>query len=636
MKTLYKYIVAAFVAAAPLSCDQIDTNEPSTEENRHSVRIVVGDFPEFGKATSRAIGTQDEGKTSWEVGDELLLSLTSEQYGLQTATISYTEDGWGFQNVAFDFIESEEISVATLYAPCHEWSKEGLTLKQGFLGGEEEYIEALCSIDDNTITISFAGVSRTYSRLRIATLAGQRIVVTTRGFTPAGSEPLSEAMNYSLTADAKGNAYLYGTFAPDAGVSVESQGVVLTEYTFAAEKFPNGTEAGRSYALRATPKYPLSAYHYTTLDVAVEDMNTESLGKNALADSHGAGVALYCEGDVYHYYILKDMVDVSVSVERSCRFEVGEHTIAAKEGAPLLQASADCAIVGGRLTGVASGNGTRNSPYVLINITSGAAFTMNESNVSVVDNNGGTLTAVMIDESSSAEISQSNLTVTSATGLMSNCVYNYGECTIRQSRLEAFSNHCANAAGNDYGQTARAIYSEAKSSTTLLDCYIYGAHSGATIRGKLLVDGGTYYGYSHGGLYISNGRQDTRIFNAAIGECDLPEGFIDDGVAGTNHAGIYIGGSSNMTLYVDNCDFYGVQQPIVLRGSSGESNNTLCISNSRINLDYTHYGVRNDGSNQIKIGKNNNFGVDDLKYARNYELTDVYYGQDAVAMTTVR
>ena len=634
MKTLYNYLLTAILAVAALACNH--PTEPSVEENRHSVRVVVGNFPEFDRATNRAIGTQDEGKTNWEIGDELLVSLTSEQCGVQTATISLTEAGWHLNDVPLEYIEGEQLSATALYAPCYEWAEKSLVLKQGCNAGQEEYLEAVCSMDNNTLTISFEGVERTYSRLRIATLAGLRIVVTTSGFTPAGSQPRSETMSHTLTADAKGNAYLYGTFAPDASVCIESEERVLATYTFAADRFPNGTEAGRSYALQATPQYPLSTHHYASLEEAVADMNAQSVGTNALANSRGARVALYCENGLYHYYILEDMADVSVSVERNCVFELGEHTLTAKENSPLLQAKADCAVVGGSLTGVADGNGTKNSPHVLIHITSDAAFTMEGSNVSVVDNNGGTITALMVDEGCSAKVTKSNLIVTSATGLMSNCVYNQGECTIEQSRLEALSNHCANAAGNDYGQTARAIYSETNSTTTLLDCHIYGAHSGATIRGKLTVDGGTYYGYSHGGLYVSNGRQDTRILNASINECDLPEGFIDDGVAGTNHAGIYIGGSSNMTLYVDNCDFYGLQQPIVLRGSSGESNNTLCISNSRINLNYTHYGIRNDGSNQIKIGVNNNFGVDDLKYARNYELTDDDYGQESAVETNLQ
>ncbi|MBR4967183.1 MAG: leucine-rich repeat protein, partial [Bacteroidaceae bacterium] len=67
------------------------------------------------------------------------------------------------------------------------------------------------------------------------------------GATPVATEP------YTLTTDEKGNAYLYGTFAEGATVSVKQGDVVLKDYTFTAEKNPNGTEHNKSYALDARP-----------------------------------------------------------------------------------------------------------------------------------------------------------------------------------------------------------------------------------------------------------------------------------------------------------------------------------------------------------------------------------------------
>ena len=627
MKAVYKYVLMALTLGVALSCSPIDNSDSTIHENRQGWVVVVGNFPQFDQATNRAIGTQDEGKTRWVVGDELLISLTSEHYGLQTAIISYGEDGWSFEDVTFEYLENETPVATAIYAPCFEWADNHFTPKENKTVGEDEYIEGHCTVEGNTLSISFAGVSRNYSRLRIATLAHQTLTVTTNGFTPAGEQSHSANINYQLSADNLGNAYLYGTFAPDSNVTVESVGVVLAEFTFTADAFPNGTKEGKSYALRAIPQYPLSVYHYDSFTTAIEDVNNNCLGANAIANSRGACVAIYKENESYHLHLLEDISEVAVTIEKNCVLDMAEHTLTAKENQPLLQVGANCSIRGGKLEGRSNGIGSQGEPYVFIDVTSGAILTMEDIQANVVDSNGGTVSAVMVAEGSYAKISQSHLIVTSQTGLMSNCVYNYGECIIEQSRLEAFSNHCANAAGNNYGQTARALYSEASSTTTFLDSYIYGAHSGATIKGSLSIDGGTYCGYSHGGLYISNSGKSTHIINATIKECDLAEGFIDDGVAGTNHAGIYIGGSSNMAIYVDNCNFYGLQQPIVLRGSSGESNNILYISNSSINLDYTHYGVRNDGSNQIKIGINNNFGVDDLKYARNYELTEEEYSQ---------
>ena len=44
---------------------------------KKNVQLVVREFPSFGDSQTRAIGTPDEGKTSWAVGDELL--ITSRQ-----------------------------------------------------------------------------------------------------------------------------------------------------------------------------------------------------------------------------------------------------------------------------------------------------------------------------------------------------------------------------------------------------------------------------------------------------------------------------------------------------------------------------------------------------------------------------
>jgi hypothetical protein len=346
---------------------------------------------------------------------------------------------------------------------------------------------------------------------------------------------------------------------------------------------------------------------------------------NTIEDKSSAKVAVEWYDNRYRCYILKDLDNVSVNVSRNSVIDLMGHKLTAAQSMKMFDLHAECEILNGVLSGTSGGSGTRNEPHVFINVSADAVLSMSGISGSFFDRDGGTISGISIGEGGFAHISGSDINVISKEGLMSTCISNYGNCILESCELQALSNHCANAAGNDYGQTARALYSEVSSSTTFKDCTIYGAHSGATIKGELCIDGGVYKGYSHGGLYISNAGQKTLIKNASIIECDLPEGYIDDGVAGTNHAGIYIGGSSNMHVYVDNCDFYGLQQPIVLRGSSGESNNVLYISNSRINLDYTHYGVRNDGSNQIKIGMNNNFGIGDLKYERNYELTGLSY-----------
>lgn len=47
-----------------------------------------------------------------------------------------------------------------------------------------------------------------------------------------------------------------------------------------------------------------------------------------------------------------------------------------------------------------------------------------------------------------------------------------------------------------------------------------------------------------------------------------------------------------------------------------------------MNLDYTHYGIRNDAANCVYFGTGNNFGPDNLKYKRNYTITGEDYGEN--------
>lgn len=620
MQKIFQHILMAAAIAATASCSNEleETLVPSSQSN---LQFLIHDFPQF-EAGTRAVGTPDPGKTAWEVGDELLVTTDAGGY----TTLTLTESGVWSTSQSLSITSSSTINVT--YAPCCELAESVVTPKGDLPLGTGEYFYGTAKYSEGTVTISFTETERNYSRLRIAAAAGMTLSVNVAGFIPAGAADEID-MSYTLTADEKGNAYLYGTFTPDATIKVMCEGITLKDFCFKADTFSNGTVPGKSYALNAIPSYPLSASHYACLSDAFTDINNSTLGENTTDDKSSAHVAVSMENDVYHCYILQDEENVSVDICNKSSIDLMGHKLTARSGMQLFNISSDCSISNGILSGTADGSGTRNEPYSFIHIAPDASASISGISADFNDEDGGTISGVSIMEGASASISDCELTVTSKEGLMSTCIYNYGECHLESCNLQALSNHCANAAGNDYGQTARAVYSETASSTTFMNCTIYGAHSGATIKGKLHVDGGTYYGYSHGGLYISNAGAETQLLNATITECDLPEGFIDDGIAGTNHAGIYIGGSSNMHIYVDNCDFYGLQQPIVLRGSSGEANNVLYISNSRINLDYTHYGVRNDGSNQIRIGLNNNFGVADLKYERNYELTGLEYGDRA-------
>ena len=254
MRKIFQYILMAVAVVVTASCSN-ELDEALLPASKGTMRFVVGDFPTYGEgAQTRAIGTQDEGKTAWADGDKILVHLYSQKFGDQAAILTFDAESntWESDDASLNYLENEPPTITAVYAPdCEIKSDETIGLLEGKKYGEAEYIPAKTSIRGHILDIRFES-GRTYSRLRIATMPNASLTVSTTGFTPAGAT--SEATEaYTLTADDKGNAYLYGTFAEGATVKVKKGDVTLTDYTFTAEKNPNGTEHNKSYALDATP-----------------------------------------------------------------------------------------------------------------------------------------------------------------------------------------------------------------------------------------------------------------------------------------------------------------------------------------------------------------------------------------------
>ena len=249
MKKIFQYIMLAVVTIVMASCTS-DIEEPTATTGKSNVQLVVGEFPAFGDSQTRAIGTPDEGKTSWAVGDELLLEIDNTFYGKQYATFTYNGKSWELTSGELVYREGDPAYIPHVYyAPNYKWEAGKLVLKEGKVAGTDEYIEGNARItgNDETITVSFAGATRNYSRLRIATMPNKPITVAISKYTPAGSSDMKWDQNYALTSDEKGNAYLYGTFENNSEVTVKYREAALTTYTFS-----QATVNAKSYALDAT------------------------------------------------------------------------------------------------------------------------------------------------------------------------------------------------------------------------------------------------------------------------------------------------------------------------------------------------------------------------------------------------
>lgn len=249
MKKIFQYIMLAVVTIVMASCTS-DIEETTATTGKSNVQLVVGEFPAFGDSQTRAIGTLDEGKTSWAEGDELLLEMTSKTFGTKYAAFKYNGSSWELASGELSYKEDEAPTFPHVYyAPNYKWESGKLTLKEGKVAGTDEYIEGTAQITPNgeAITVKFSEATRNYSRLRIATMPNKPITVTIDRYTPAGSSDMKWDQKYALTSDEKGNAYLYGTFENNSEVTVKYREAALTTHTFS-----QATESAKSYALDAT------------------------------------------------------------------------------------------------------------------------------------------------------------------------------------------------------------------------------------------------------------------------------------------------------------------------------------------------------------------------------------------------
>ena len=249
MKKIFQYIMLTVVTIVMASCTS-DIEETTATTAKNNVQLVVGEFPAFGDSQTRAIGTPDEGKTSWAVGDELLLEMTSKTLGTKYAAFTYNGSSWELTSGELSYKEDEVPTFPHVYyAPNYKWEAGKLVLKEGKVAGTDEYIEGEANITPNgqAITVKFAEATRNYSRLRIATMPNKPITVAISKYTPAGSSDMKWDQNYALTSDEKGNAYLYGNFVTNSEFTVKYEEAPLATYKFSQE-----SKNAKSYALDAT------------------------------------------------------------------------------------------------------------------------------------------------------------------------------------------------------------------------------------------------------------------------------------------------------------------------------------------------------------------------------------------------
>lgn len=147
------------------------------------------------------------------------------------------------------------------------------------------------------------------------------------------------------------------------------------------------------------------------------------------------------------------------------------------------------------------------------------------------------------------------------------------------------------------------------------ECNIKATQTGISNNDTLYVNGGTYNGYSHGGIYFAHGAGGLAYVNDAHLSCGEYEGEfteIFNGDTTAIYSSAYIGGGTeeihnNISVYLDGCTFNSHGTPsITLRNTSGESNNTLYISNSQVDGAIRVDSASNDTNLRVRVGVGTN------------------------------
>lgn len=200
----------AMIVMAAASCTR-ELPDVITGE-REKLSFTVDAYPAFEEDGTRSVGTYDAGKTEWTDGDEIFVRI--ETAAGETKGITLENSGGSWTGTQTEIPVSDVASVTAVYSPVMQMDASGnMTLKSGMQKWQGEYMSVQGVNASGNVQIDFTSASRDYSRLRIASEPGNTVDVKISGFSSPGEKGSSSDLTASgLTADSKGNAYIYGSW----------------------------------------------------------------------------------------------------------------------------------------------------------------------------------------------------------------------------------------------------------------------------------------------------------------------------------------------------------------------------------------------------------------------------------------
>ena len=199
-------------------------------------------------------------------------------------------------------------------------------------------------------------------------------------------------------------------------------------------------------------------------------------------------------------------------------------------------------------------------------------------------------------------------------------VWNDGSVILKNSTIKGDSADC-------HAYNASSVGVSNHGTLYLENCYVNAPHSGVDNHGNLYINGGTYTGYCHGGFYFNHGSTGEAFINDATIRAGNYEGEFDYSEKTADiYGAFYIGSGSDATVYLDNCTIDGTgctQGAFVMRGTDGESNNTVNISNSTVTSGTIR--IDPDLGHKLNIGMGGNITTDMVNNPAYAEVTNDLY-----------
>ena len=219
----------------------------------------------------------------------------------------------------------------------------------------------------------------------------------------------------------------------------------------------------------------------------------------------------------------------------------------------------------------------------------------------------------------------------------------FGICNLKENNITRVSNTaiftdaCGYSASDGYnGSMAIAVDNAVGAVCHITNVTAHGTHSCLSNRGKMYVNGGTYTGFCHGGIYCSHGADGEAFVNDAYLRDGYYEGIHTDFFAASSdmYGGFYVGGGeddycSNMSVYLDNCKIEGFYRAFVMRGTSDEQNNKAYLSNCEMISGDVARGINIHNETHRVYLTNCNYGKENATLPNCVIYTDSLYRKGA-------